>query len=278
MIDLHCHSTASDGLLAPSEVVRFAAAKELSAIALTDHDTTAGLAEAQESGLAVGVRIIGGCEFSVAAEWGEMHVLGLFIPAGDPAVEGFLTAARADRERRARAMVSALVGLGIGVSYEEVLRESAGGAVGRPHVARALLNRGAVQSVQEAFDRYIGKNRPAYVDKGLPTFANVARLVHATGGIVSAAHLRYRATLAVLTQLQVEGLDAVETRHPSHDGEVVANITAMAAKLGLARTGGSDWHGEMQPEAAHAMLGVQSVPDDWLPVLEAARPSAQGRA
>lgn len=278
MIDLHCHSTASDGLLAPSEVVRFAADKGLSAIALTDHDTTAGLAEARESGFAVGVRIVGGCEFSVAAEWGEMHVLGLFIPTGDPAIEGFLTAARADRERRARAMVSALVGLGIKVSYEEVLRESAGGAVGRPHVARALLNLGAVQSVQEAFDRYIGKNRPAYVDKGLPTFADVARLVHATGGIVSAAHLRYRATLAVLTQLQMEGLDAVETRHPSHDGDVVANITAMAAKLGLARTGGSDWHGEMQPEAAHAMLGVQSVPDDWLPVLEAARPSASGGA
>jgi predicted metal-dependent phosphoesterase TrpH len=224
------------------------------------------------------VRIIGGCEFSVAAEWGEMHVLGLFVPAGDPAVEGFLTAARADRERRARAMVSALVGLGIKVSYDEVLREAAGGAVGRPHVARALLNRGAVQSVQEAFDRYIGKNRPAYVDKGLPTFADVARLVHATGGIVSAAHLRYRATLAVLTQLKAEGLDAVETRHPSHDGEVVANITSMAARLGLARTGGSDWHGEMQPEAAHAMLGVQSVPDEWLPVLEAARPSPRGQA
>jgi predicted metal-dependent phosphoesterase TrpH len=150
--------------------------------------------------------------------------------------------------------------------------------VGRPHVARALLNRGAVQSVQEAFDRYIGKNRPAYVDKGLPTFADVARLVHATGGIVSAAHLRYRATLAVLTQLKAEGLDAVETRHPSHDGEVVANITSMAARLGLARTGGSDWHGEMQPEAAHAMLGVQSVPDEWLPVLEAARPSPRGQA
>lgn len=256
--------------------MRFAASKGLSAIALTDHDTTAGLAMAHDTGLAVGVRVIGGCEFSVAAEWGEMHVLGLFVPAGNPAIEGFLTTARADRERRGRAMVSALTGLGITISYAEVLREAAGGAVGRPHVARALLNLGSVQTVQEAFDRYIGKNRPAYVDKALPTFADVARIVHATGGIVSAAHLRYRATLAVLAQLQAEGLDAVETRHPSHDGEVVANLTTMAATLGLARTGGSDWHGEMHPEAAHAMLGVQSVPDDWLPVLEAARPSAGG--
>ncbi len=274
MIDLHCHSTASDGLLGPSEVVRFAAKLGLSAIALTDHDTTAGLTEALSAGRDVGVRVIGGCEFSVAAEWGEMHVLGLFVPAGDPAIEGFLTSARADRERRAQAMVSALVGLGIRISYIEVLQEAAGGAVGRPHVARALLNLGAVQSVQEAFDRYIGKNRPAYVDKGLPSFGDVARLVHAAHGIVSAAHLRYRATLALLKQLQAEGLDAVETRHPSHDGELVANITAMAAKLGLARTGGSDWHGEMQPEAAHAMLGVQSVPDEWLPMLESARPAA----
>jgi predicted metal-dependent phosphoesterase TrpH len=275
VIDLHCHSTASDGLLGPSEVVRFAAKLGLSAIALTDHDTTAGLAEAQETGLTVGVRVIGGCEFSVAAEWGEMHVLGLFVPSGDAVIEGFLTNARADRERRARAMVSALTGLGIRISYAEVLLEAAGGAVGRPHVARALLNVGAVKTVQEAFDRYIGKNRPAYVDKGLPTFAEVARIVHASGGIVSAAHLRYRATLALLTHLQAEGLDAVETRHPSHDGEVVANITAMAAKLGLARSGGSDWHGELHPEAAHAMLGVQAVPEEWLSVLEASRPPAR---
>jgi hypothetical protein len=252
--------------------VRFAGSIGLSAIALTDHDSTAGLAEAIATGHEVGVRVIGGCEFSVAAEWGEMHVLGLFLPAGNTAIESFLTAARTDRERRALAMVTALNGLGIKITYADVQREAAGGAVGRPHVARALLSLGHVKTIQQAFDKYIGKNRPAYVDKGLPTFSEVARIVHATGGIVSAAHLRYRATLEVLAQLQAEGLDAVETRHPSHDGDITANITEMATKLGLARTGGSDWHGEHTPEAAHALLGSQSVPEEWLPVLEARCP------
>lgn len=277
MIDLHCHSTASDGLLPPAEVVRFAATRELSAIALTDHDTTAGLTEAFATGREVGVRVIGGCEFSVAADWGEMHLLGLFLPAGDEDIEEFLAEARADRERRGRDMVSRLSGLGVKISYEDVLRESAGGAVGRPHVARALVALGQVQTVQQAFDKYIGKNRPAFVEKGLPDFATVASLVHACGGIVSAAHLRYRATREVLAALQAEGLDAVETRHPSHDGELVANITEMAAQLGLARTGGSDWHGEFEPEAAHALLGSQSVPESWLPALEAARPTGEAR-
>lgn len=242
-------------------------------MALTDHDTTAGLTEALETGDALGVRVIGGCEFSVAVAWGEMHLLGLFLPAGDAGVENFLRTARADRERRALGMVNALNGLGLRISYADVEREAAGGAVGRPHVARALLSLGHVQTIQQAFDRYIGKNRPAYVDKGLPAFAEVATLVHAAGGIVSAAHLRYRATRDVLAALQSEGLDAVETRHPSHGGDITTNITEMATALGLGRTGGSDWHGEMHPEAAHSLLGSQSVPDEWLADLEARRPS-----
>ncbi len=274
MIDLHCHSTASDGLLVPSEVVRFGASIGLTAMALTDHDTTAGLPAAMETGRELGLRVIGGCEFSVAAEWGEMHVLGLFLPADDSGVERFLRTARADRERRALGMVNALNGLGLRISYADVERAAAGGAVGRPHVARALLSLGHVQTIQQAFDRYIGKNRPAYVDKGLPNFADVASLVHAAGGIVSAAHLRYRATRAVLAALQAQGLDAVETRHPSHGGDITTNITEMATALGLGRTGGSDWHGEMQPEAAHSLLGSQHVPDEWLADLEARRRSS----
>lgn len=273
MIDLHCHSTASDGLLVPAEVVRTAAEAGLSAIALTDHDTTAGLREAQRVGKTLGVRVVGGCEFSVAVEWGEMHLLGYFIPHDDPAIEGFLADARADRDRRGHEMVSALVGLGLMVRFEDVAREAAGGAVGRPHVARALKSAGHVRTVQQAFDKYIGRGRPAYVEKRLPTLRAVADLVHSRGGIVSAAHLKSFGTLENIRTLQANGLDAVETRHPSHDGETVANITEAALVLGLGRSGGSDWHGEVDAIGTHARLGSQDVPDEWLLDLEARRPA-----
>jgi predicted metal-dependent phosphoesterase TrpH len=217
------------------------------------------------------VRVIGGCEFSVAAPWGEMHLLGYFLPADSTELESFLGACRADRDRRARGMVSRLAGLGIEISSDDVLAEASGGAVGRPHVARALVRRGAVGSVNEAFDRYLGRGRPCFVEKTLPSFADVAALVHRLGGVVSAAHLRDRATRASLSRLRDEGLDAVETRHPRHDGEIRARITDLALELGLARTGGSDWHGDAGD--AHADIGTQDVPAEWLPELERRRPT-----
>jgi predicted metal-dependent phosphoesterase TrpH len=274
VIDLHCHSTASDGLLAPAEVVAFAGRAGLTSLALTDHDTTAGLAEAQQAATSHGIRFVGGCEFSVEVAWGEMHLLGYFLAPGDPDLEEFLAGARADRERRAGVMVSRLTGLGLAVTLDEVRREAGAGAVGRPHVARALLHRGHVPTIQAAFDRYIGKGRPAYEEKQLPTLASVADLVHQRGGLVSAAHLKRRGTLEALAGLQRDGLDAVETRHPSHDGEVIASLTTAAERLGLGRTGGSDWHGETDPIASHSMLGSQQVPDEWLADLDRRRAGA----
>ncbi len=273
MIDLHCHSTASDGVLPPAEVVQTAARLGLTAMALTDHDTTAGLGEAHAAGARLGVEVVGGCEFSVAVDWGEMHLLAYFVEPGDPELEAFLTWARDDRSRRARDMVSRLTGLGLAVSYDDVLRESGGGAIGRPHVARALFQRGHVHTIQQAFDRYIGRGRPAFVEKDLPPLARVADLVHAKGGVVSAAHLKNYGTLANLTRLKEQGLDAVETRHPSHSGDQLANITDAGMALGLARTGGSDWHGESAAAGAHAQLGSQQVPDEWLTELRARRPA-----
>ena len=272
MIDLHCHSTASDGLLAPAAVVEAARAAGLAAIALTDHDTTAGLGAARTAGDRLGVRVIGGCEFSVAAPWGEMHLLGYFIEPGDPAIERFLVEAREMRAARAGAMLDRLQGLGVRIDRDDVLRESAGGAIGRPHVARALLRLGHVASVQAAFDRYIGRGRPAFVEKALPTFEAVTELVHARGGVVSAAHLKSHGTRSVLAGLQARGLDAVEVRHPGHDGDRVAILTDAVLALDLGRSGGSDWHGEDDPEGTHASLGSQQVPDAWLEDLEARRP------
>jgi hypothetical protein len=267
-IDLHVHSTASDGSHAPEAVVKRASGAGLGAIALTDHDTLAGIPEALAAGERFGVRVIVGCEFSAAAPWGEMHVLGYFLPSDSAALDAFLERCRADRVRRARAMVEQLQRLGVGLSFEHVLHESAGGAVGRPHVARAIVRHGSAIDLGDAFDRFLGRGRPAFVEKTLPAFRAIAELVHQSGGLVSVAHLKERGTRAFIERLKGEGLDAVETRHPSHDPDLRARLTDIALKLGLLRTGGSDWHGDPEPGVTHGTIGSQAVPREWLDRLD----------
>jgi predicted metal-dependent phosphoesterase TrpH len=242
----------------------------LAAIALTDHDTLAGIPEARAAGERLGVRVVAGCEFSTAAPWGEMHVLGYFLSEQDRVLDAFLADRRTDRERRAREMVSRLAALGLAITLEQVRAEARGGAVGRPHVARALVRLGHARGVQETFDRWLGRGRPAFVDKQLPAFAAVAAEVHRAGGLVSAAHLKDRGTRNVLERLKADGLDAVETRHPSHTGEMRANLTELAERLGLLRTGGSDWHGG-RGDATHGIVGSEEVPAEWLEALEQER-------
>jgi 3',5'-nucleoside bisphosphate phosphatase len=262
------HSTASDGSLSPEAVVRRAVAAGLQAVALTDHDTLGGISEAQAAGERYGIRVVGGCEFSVAAPWGEMHVLGYFLPADSNALEAFLERSRADRVRRAQEMVQHLRRLGVDLSFENVLLESAGGAVGRPHVARAIVRQGGAIDLSDAFDRFIGRGRPAFVEKTLPQFRAIAELVHAAGGVVSVAHLKERGTRACIERLKGEGLNAVETRHPSHDPDLRARLTDITLRLGLLRTGGSDWHGDPEPGVTHGTIGSQQVPMEWLDRLD----------
>lgn len=273
LADLHMHSTASDGSLPPEQVVARAAAAGLAAVALTDHDTVSGVPAAIAAGVALGIRVVSGCEFSVLAPWGEMHVLAYFLPAGAPELDEFLARCRLDRNRRGMEMVRLLQQLGVAIDEESVLAQSAGGALGRPHVARALRKAGVVRTLDEAFDKYLGRGRPAFVDKALPTFSSVASLVHRLGGIVSAAHLKDRGNRTTLVRLRADGLDAVETRHPSHDGETRARLTDLALSLGLGRSGGSDWHGEAEDGWNHGALGSQRVPLEWLDQLENLRPA-----
>jgi hypothetical protein len=249
-------------------VVRRAVGASLRAIALTDHDTLAGIPEALAAGERHGVRVIGGCEFSAVAPWGEMHVLGYFLPASSPVLEAFLERCRADRVRRAQEMVQHLQRLGVGLSFDSVLEESAGGAVGRPHVARAIVRHGGAIDPNDAFDRFIGRGRPAFVEKTLPQFRTVAEVVHGAGGLVSVAHLKERGTRAFIERLKGEGLNAVETRHPSHDADLRARLTDIAIRLGLLRTGGSDWHGDPGPGVTHGTIGSQQVPLEWLDRLD----------
>ncbi len=271
IIDLHVHSTASDGGLAPEVVVERALAAGLGAISLTDHDTVAGVPAAVAAGDRLGVRVIAGCEFSTAAPWGEMHVLGYFLPTESASLETFLERCRADRLRRAREMVERLQALGVTLDFDDVLRQARGGAVGRPHVARAIVRSGSAATMSEAFDRYIGRRRPAFVEKVLPTFKEVADLVHAVRGLVSVAHLKDRGTRSFIERLKQEGLDAIETRHPSHDPDIRSRLTDLSLRLGLLRTGGSDWHGDPEPGESHGALGSQEVPMEWLERLDRLR-------
>jgi predicted metal-dependent phosphoesterase TrpH len=238
----------------------------LAALALTDHDTLAGLPEAIAAGERLGVRVICGCEFSVRVSWGEMHLLGYFIQPSDPSIEAFLENARRGRHERALKMVEHLRAWGVDITEEDVINEAAGAALGRPHVARALVRRGTVPDIQAAFEQFLGLGRRAYVEKALPPFADVAALVHAAGGVVSAAHLRDRGTRAVLTALKAEGLDAVEVRHPRHPPDVAAHLSDLASVLGLLKTGGTDWHGDEHDEGR--TLGSSAVPLEWLEKLE----------
>lgn len=246
----------------------------LAALALTDHDTTAGLPEATREGDRLGLRIVVGCEFSVKAPWGELHLLGYFLPAADARLEAFLTETRAARARRGEQMVDRLRGLGIGIEFAAVAAQAAGGAVGRPHVARALVAMGASEDISDAFDRYLGRGRPAYVEKPLPTLPRVAELVHDVGGVTVAAHLGERGSEGQIRAFRDQGLDGLEVRHPSHSAADEARLQRLAERLNLGVSGGSDWHGDTEFGHHGAGLGELEVPEEWLDDLERRRGTA----
>ena len=245
----------------------------LSAIALTDHDTTDGVADATYEGSKLGVRVIPGCEFSVRAPWGELHVLAMFLPPDDERLQSFLKDTRAARRRRGEQIVTKLQALGVAIALEDVQAQLGtsgpdGAALGRPHVARALVDAGACDTINDAFRRYLGKGRAAYVEKPLPTLGQVTSLVHSVGGLTVAAHLGDHGTEGQIRVFQDQGLDAIEVRHPSHQPVVEQRLTRIAERLGLGISGGSDWHGESEYGESHAPLGSMKVPDTWLSQLE----------
>jgi predicted metal-dependent phosphoesterase TrpH len=236
----------------------------LAAIGLTDHDTLGGVAVAQRAGATLGLLVIAGVEFSVKVEWGEAHLLGYLVPLDDPTLNGFLEAKRAARTERGRAMVEAIGRCGIALDFARVEGIAGGAALGRPHVARALMAAGVVQTYDEAFDRFLGRGRPAFVPKPLPPVDEVAAMVRSAGGITSMAHLKAQGTKRLLTTFRDQGVDAVEIIHPGHSAPVRAELERLTLELGMLRTGGSDSHGEAAVSPSHSTIGGERIPMEWV--------------
>lgn len=251
-VDLHAHSTASDGSLPPREVVRLAHAAGLAALALTDHDTTAGLPDALDEGRRLGIEVIPGIELSAAHRHGELHLLGYFIDPASEALREALARTLRYRARRNALIVERLNDLGCALTLAEVQQEAGPGAtVGRPHIASVLVRKGHARNIQDAFDRYLAEGAAANVPKENLSPAAAIRVVHDAGGLAVLAHpftLAAPSRGALLERLARDGLDGVEVLYPKHDEVLRRNLATQAEALGLFITGGSDFHGERKPE------------------------------
>jgi len=259
-VDLHMHSTASDGALAPADVVAAAHAAGLAAIALTDHDTLDGLPDATRAASAVGMRVVPGVELSAHDGPREIHVLALHISNPGP-LELRLASFRGAREVRAQRIVDRLDKIGVPITIESVMAEAAGGAVGRPHVARALIKAGKVRDSREAFDRYLGAGKAGFVDKERLEIREAIEIAHAAGALAIWAHPGPDGRRERLEPLVQMGLDGVEVRHPSHNTEDALRLTALADFFGIVYSGGSDWHGA--PNGMRTIGGMH-IPPSWL--------------
>lgn len=251
-IDLHTHTLASDGTDTPTELVDLAVAAELAAIAVTDHDTVAGLAEAEAAGRAQGLEVIRGCELSVQSSCGELHLLGLWLPHDVAGLEQALALSRARRNVRNQVILEKLGRLGMPIAYDAVCEEAGGEVIGRPHIAQVMVQQGYVPHVRAAFDGYLRAGAAAYVPKEVIAAAEGAALLAGLGATVSLAHpMLVRAPRAeletVIAALRTHGLDALEAFHAEHSQGDEQYIKALAGRLGLGISGGSDYHGRTKP-------------------------------
>ncbi|MEU9110808.1 PHP domain-containing protein [Streptomyces sp. NPDC048483] len=247
-IDLHTHSTASDGTDTPAELVRGAAAAGLDVVALTDHDTVGGYAEARAA-LPEGLTLVTGAELSCRLDGVSLHMLAYLFNPEEPELARERELVRDDRVPRARAMVGKLRDLGVPVTWERVAEIAGDGAVGRPHIATALMELGLVDSVSDAFtSEWLGQDGRAYVEKHELDPFEAIRLVKAAGGVTVFAHpLAVKRGSCVpertIGELAAAGLDGIEVDHMDHDGPTRARLRGLAADLGLLATGSSDYHG-----------------------------------
>lgn len=276
-VDLHAHTVRSDGELTPAELVRRAAQAGVRVLAVTDHDTLAGLPEAQVAASELGVLLVPGMEVSArlpleegpGAEQG-VHVLAYFRPGRPPDLEAWAARRRAARRARLESMIERLERLGLPVDRELVFppgSEAAARTPGRPHLARALVAAGHVASQQEAFDRWLGEGQPGWVADRVPSVAEAIALIHGLGGLAVVAHPAVDDLDRHLDAMVAQGLDGVEAFHGSHDQAQAARFQARARALGLLVSGGSDFHGDPPPGVGpggwRGLGQVELPPDEW---------------
>jgi len=270
-IDLHTHSRASDGEFTASEVAERAKAAGIGVWALSDHDTVAGLEEARVAADRAGIRLVPGIELSVFLDQKEIHVLGHFIDPAHPSMRNFEDLLAVRRRERMGQIVVKLAALGIRVREEDIEKWSGGKTIGRPHVARALMEVGAAATVKEAFDRYLGEGKPAYVGRYRLEADEAVQLVRGAGGTATVAHPgvskleRYD-----LVRLRAAGVDGLEVHHADHVPSQREKLLRIAEELSLVPTAGSDYHGvTISPDRR---LGQVTMPAEDLARLEARRP------
>ncbi|HEX2849181.1 MAG TPA: PHP domain-containing protein [Acidimicrobiales bacterium] len=265
MIDLHTHSTVSDGSDAPEAIPGLAAAAGCTAVALTDHDRLDGIDAARTAAAATGVELVPGCELSCEIDHGTMHVLVYFVEPGEGPLQDELVRLQRVRDRRNVIMCERL-----DLSYDDLQAEAGGIGAGRPHAAALLVRAGRAESIQDAFDRWLAKGRPGYVEKERLTPVDALSLARASGGVPVLAHpLTLDVSSATLEsrvhELARLGLGGLEAIYARYSPETRAALVAMARRAGLAVTGGSDHHGTYKPGlSVGAGTGDLAVPDDLL--------------
>ncbi|CAN5121923.1 PHP domain-containing protein [soil metagenome] len=270
-VDLHTHSLRSDGVLTPAELVARAGARGVRVLAVSDHDTLSGIADAAAAGERHCFRVIPAVEINTESEWGDAHVLGYFVDPDDAVLEQRLSRLREHRIRRIELIIGRLTDLGYPVTLARVLEIAQGGALGRPHLAAALAERGLVPSFEAAFTTVIAKDAPAYVPRVGLEPREAVELIRARGGVSSLAHPgTVKGLTELLPLLVTSGLAGLECHYGSHSPAWTAECLALAGEHGLIATGGSDFHGRGEHGAE---LGGVFVPPECLDALEAVRPN-----
>ena len=252
-LDLHLHTTHSDGSFTPTEVIDFAQKAGVTALAITDHDITTGILEATLAGQKHGIEVIPGIEISSIMGTSELHILGYFLDYQDARLNERLARLRDSRHRRNPKIIELLQAAGIAITYEEVRTLAGTDSVGRPHIARVLMEKGVVASAKEAFDLWLADGRPAYVPRELPTPSDAMQWIREAKGIPVLAHPTWvKPTDGTLTdlvrQLKADGLDGVEVHYSTHTPRQTREYLALAKQLDLLVTGGSDFHGLTKPD------------------------------
>ena len=243
--DLHLHSTASDGRHSPEELVRMAASRGVEVIGITDHDTVDGIPAALEAAKSFPkLRVIPGVEISTDVPHGEVHMLGYFIDYADPGLTKKLAELRNSRKERAQKMIDKLATMGVEIEWERVQEIAGSGSVGRPHLARAMMEKGYVQSTREAFQKFIGREGPAYVEREKMTPEEVVELIVKVGGLPVLAHPADMDNLEdFLPRLQRVGMVGMEVYYDGYNSKTVEYLSSLSSKHNLIALGGSDYHG-----------------------------------